>query len=330
MIRIDLLANRFKYFVRRHHTRFGSLATTLKRSVREYHYDKQLKELLRDGAAKSPHELFAEVDDEFWLWMLTEGCRRNPALQAILPSMPEERVQLQSNGISGDHALRDAWVFYKLMKELYRKHVGNLSDSKAIVDFGVGWARMIRFFLKDVEPQTLLGIDHYDKVIEVSKQTCKWGNFQLIAPFPPTAIPDASVDLVYCYSVFSHLSEDAHLKWLSEFSRILRPGGLLIATTWSTDFLLRCRDARADTKSAFWTTHLPRIFVDTDMWLAHYKNGGYCYETDVAQYGDVAHYLGETAIPKAYVQRHWTQFLQFVDFIDDHAATPQNVIVMKK
>jgi len=290
----------------------------------------KVRRLLEPGLDKTPRQLFGGVDDDYWLWLLTEGYRKYPELQKILPGMPEERVQLQSNGLSGDVALRDAWNFYKVMKGIYAKHAGNLADARVIVDFGVGWARMIRFFLKDVEPQTLWGIDHYDKVIEVSKQTCKWGNFELIAPFPPTKFADASVDLVYAYSVFSHLSEEAHLKWIAEFGRILRPGGMLIATTWARDFLLRCRAARKDTRPEFWTTHLPRIFVDTDRWLAHYDNGGYCYETDVAQYGDVAHYLGETAIPKAYVQQQWGKHLQFVDFIDDHKVTPQNIIVMKK
>lgn len=312
-------------------TTLGSFVNKIKKmAVQKPSEASRVDELLRNSTGKNPHQLFGNVDDDLWLWMLTAGVREHPGLRAILPGMPEERVQLQSNGISGDHALRDAWVFYRLMKQLYEQHAGKLSDANAIVDFGVGWARMIRFFLRDVEPQKLWGIDHYDKVIEVSKQACKWGNFKLIAPVPPTDFADASVDLVYAYSVFSHLSEEAHLKWVAEFGRILRPGGMLIATTWSPDFLIRCRDARTNTKPEFWTTHLPRIFVDTDMWMARYEAGEYCYETDQAQYGDVAHYLGETAIPKGYVQQHWTRHLQFVDFIDDHAATPQNVIVMKK
>ncbi len=308
----------------------SALMDKLKQMIQKPVDKSRLDELLRDVDGKTPHQLFRGVDDELWLWMLTEGCRADARLKAILPSMPDERVQLQSNGLSGDTALRDAWIFYKLIKQLYEKHVGKFDDSKGIVDFGVGWARMIRFFLKDVEPQKLWGLDHYDKVIAVSKETCKWGNFELITPFPPTKFADASVDLVYCYSVFSHLSESAALQWVSEISRILRPGGLLIATTWGTDFLLRCRDARANTKPEFWTTHLPRIFVDTDVWLAHYKAGGFCYESDYAQYGEIAYYLGETCIPKAYVEQHWTRFMQLVEFIDDQRATPQNVIVMKK
>lgn len=308
----------------------GRIAAKLSKLVLGDQEPKQVERLLAGSAGKTPRQIFGGVSDDYWLWLLTEGYRKYPALREVLPGMPEERVQLQSNGIAGDHALRDAWGFYKFMKQVYAQHGGKLEDARCIVDFGVGWARMIRFFLKDVEPQVLWGIDHYDKVIAVSKQTCKWGNFELIPPFPPTHFADASVDLVYAYSVFSHLSEEAHMKWIAEFGRILRPGGLLIATTWAKDFLIRCRDARANTKPEFWTTHLPKIFVDTDKWLAHYDQGGYCYETDAAQYGDVAHYLGETAIPKGYVQRHWTPHLQFVDFIDDHKVTPQNIIVMKK
>ena len=51
------------------------------------------------------------------------------------------------------------------------------------------------------------------------------GNFEQSAVEPPLRFADGSFDIVYAYSVFSHLSERVQLRWVEEFARILRPGG---------------------------------------------------------------------------------------------------------
>lgn len=310
-------------------TMVQDLASNTEERFRKIQYLTQLTSILGSTANETPNRLFGAVSDDFWFWLNTEGYRKSAILREILPGMPEERVQQQSNGLSGDTALLDALEIYKLFKRIFKENVGDLSACNNVLDFGVGWGRVIRFFLKDIEPQKLWGIDHYDKVIDICKETNKWCNFQLIEPFPPTSFADNMFDLVFCYSVFSHLSEDAHEKWLQEFGRILRPGGLLIATTWQREFITRCRDSRGEKTTAFWTTHLPKIFLDTEWWLAHYDNGGFCWES-APEYGHISYYLGEACIPKGYVLNHWTKYFKFVDYIDDRKICPQNVIVMKK
>lgn len=52
-------------------------------------------------------------------------------------------------------------------------------------------------------------------------------------PFPY----DAEVfDAVYCISVFTHLSEAMHFAWIEEIRRVLKPGGILIATVHGENF----------------------------------------------------------------------------------------------
>jgi SAM-dependent methyltransferase len=47
---------------------------------------------------------------------------------------------------------------------------------------------------------------------------------------PPLPFEDASFDLVYSISVFTHLDEEMQDAWLNELKRVLRPGGILIIT----------------------------------------------------------------------------------------------------
>jgi SAM-dependent methyltransferase len=48
---------------------------------------------------------------------------------------------------------------------------------------------------------------------------------------PPLPLPDNAFDVVYNFSVFTHLSQATQLAWAAELQRILKPGGWLISTT---------------------------------------------------------------------------------------------------
>ena len=49
--------------------------------------------------------------------------------------------------------------------------------------------------------------------------------------FPPLACQDASFDLIYAISVFTHLDETIQFSWLRELQRLTKPGGLVVLTT---------------------------------------------------------------------------------------------------
>jgi len=278
--------------------------------------------------SKKPNELFAGVSDGFWFWLLTEGCRRNSKISGVLPGMPEAEVQLQYTGDQGDRVLSEGFSIYRLCKEVYEAHVGPLAGCSAVLDFGCGWGRIIRFFLKDVEPQKLWGVDPVGEMIDLCRRQNRWCNFEQIDTHPPCRFPDNTFDLIYSFSVFSHLSEEIHELWLIELGRILKPGGLLIATTQKREFINYCASLRKREDLA--SMHEgPRssasAFRDTQQSLSNYDSGKYCF----SQLGyDNWSYWGETAIPKDYVLNRWTHHLTFVDFIEDRSS--QNVIVMRK
>jgi len=295
------------------------------------YYLLKLKKVLRRAVGDvTPRMLFAYVSDDFWLWLNTEGYRQSSRLQEILPSLPEEKVQLQSNGISGDVALVDGFIIYRWVREIYETYNGALSNASGILDFGCGWGRVIRYFLKDLDPSKIWGIDHYNKVLEICKQTNRWCNFSLVNSFPPTTFADNTFDLIFCYSVFSHLSEEAHQKWLAELGRILRPDGMLLATTWERDFILRCDQTRQNRNLPFFQQHLPTMFVNTAQALTDYDNGKFCFDSSIESYGDNSAFLGEACIPKGYVLDYWTKYFTFLDFIEDRTVCSQNIIVVRK
>jgi len=279
---------------------------------------------------RTPREVFENVSDGHWLWMHTKGYRRHPELRRILPSLPDETTQFSFTGASGDATLREAFMAYRVIKEAVQDHIVHSEGLGTVLDFGCGWGRVIRFFLKDVEPSELWGIDCYPQAIEICQETNRWCAFALVDPFPPTSFRDGFFDLIYSYSVFSHLSEDAHLRWLDEFARILRPGGMLVATTRPREFIVSCAELRGKAEVASWQRGSARAFLDTEAALDGFDRGEYVHTPTGGGGVLESSFFGETCIPRGYVLDNWTGHFDFVDFIGDRDKCPQNVIVVKR
>src|SRR6476659_5565936 len=56
---------------------------------------------------------------------------------------------------------------------------------------------------------------------------------------PPLPFPDEVVDLVYAFSVLTHLPVPVQHAWTEELTRILRPGGYLVVSTHGEAYLER-------------------------------------------------------------------------------------------
>ena len=286
------------------------------------------KALALAGKEDLPNRVFGRVDDDRWLWYNTASSRRFATFRNILPTLPDEETQIAFIGSAGDAALGEAFNTYVLIKNLAAKHGRPIGRTSTILDFGCGWGRTLRFFMKDVPTAQLTGIDVMPRAIELSKANNPWCNFELTTALPPTRFADESFDLIYLYSVFSHLSEEAHLLWLAEFQRIMKPGGILIATTWPRDYIERCERARSgDTRS----TH-PRsllAFTDTPEALRRYAAGEFCHSPVGGGDALPGSFYGETCIPVEYVKNNWTRFFEFREFIASERGD-QSVIVVRK
>ena len=138
-----------------------------------------------------------------------------------------------------------------------------------------------------------------------------------------------SFDLIYSYSVFSHLAEEIHLRWLAEFHRLLRPGGLLVATTRARECIRRI-DQHFLSLPSWWERPRGSVFANVRKTLARYDRGEFCHG-GVGGGGVLkSSFFGETCIPRDYVRKHWTRWFTFVDFMEDRNVCAQNVIVVRK
>jgi SAM-dependent methyltransferase len=102
-----------------------------------------------------------------------------------------------------------------------------------ILDFGCGCGRLIRH-LPTVTRARLFGVDYNSKLVEWCQANLR-GRFTPNNLLPPLGFKDAAFDLVYAFSVLTHLRQDTQLIWLAELRRVLRPGGHLLVTVHDED-----------------------------------------------------------------------------------------------
>lgn len=102
--------------------------------------------------------------------------------------------------------------------------------NKRVLDFGCGAGRTLRHLLEEAHQGEIWGCD-------IDEPSVSWLERNLAPPIrplwnqdePPLPFADASFDLVYALSVFSHLAE-SWSAWLVELHRVLSDDGLLVAT----------------------------------------------------------------------------------------------------
>jgi len=103
-------------------------------------------------------------------------------------------------------------------------------EGKRMLDFGCGAGRTLRHFAPEAGQGEFWGCDIHAGSVE-------WMAANLTPPFhvfqndeaPPLDQPDGFFDLIWCVSVFTHLT-DTWSAWMLELRRVLAPDGLLIVT----------------------------------------------------------------------------------------------------
>lgn len=103
-------------------------------------------------------------------------------------------------------------------------------EGKRVLDFGCGAGRVLRAFLPEAKVAKFYGAD-------IDARSIEWLERNLSPPLhvlrsgesPPLDLPDDSFDLIYAYSVFTHIA-DEWSAWLLELHRLMRDDALLFAT----------------------------------------------------------------------------------------------------
>ncbi|NMF62599.1 class I SAM-dependent methyltransferase [Brasilonema octagenarum UFV-E1] len=102
-----------------------------------------------------------------------------------------------------------------------------LDEFKRILDFGCGCGRVLRH-LRGLSGAEIYGADSNPTAIHWCEKYLDFARFNVNSLEPPLPYPDGMFDLIYAFSVLTHLTEPLQVRWMNEFHRILTPEGCLI------------------------------------------------------------------------------------------------------
>lgn len=178
--------------------------------------------------------LLTLADGAMCLGELLRTRRANRRFKAEHPDFPVPPAALAYDAYNHtDWSLyhNSGLVHARLIAELIRRHASG--SALSVCEWGCGPGRVVRHLgtLLDDRSHRFFGVDYNPASVAWCRQNIPGVEFRENRLAPPLPLDAGSMDAVYCISVFTHLSTDAHRPWIEELWRVVRPSGIVIFTT---------------------------------------------------------------------------------------------------
>jgi ubiquinone/menaquinone biosynthesis C-methylase UbiE len=205
------------------------------------------------------------------------------------------------------------------------------AGGKNVLDFGCGVARQLLHFTRHYPDNQYFACDVDDTSIGFIRRAYPRVEAYANGFSPPLEYGDASFDMVYSVSIFSHLNPLDQSIWLDELSRVTKPGGYLFLTTEGTSALPALTAAFGRDEAS-----LREVLSRDGMIYREYE--GWKREVDSQQTLRIASSLvgversyGNTVVSADYVRETWSNddrdVIQIVEGIIDNR---QDLVVIRK
>jgi SAM-dependent methyltransferase len=245
--------------------------------------------VLADG--RNPFERFRHLSVPEWTALLQRSIHEPVIDEVEFPRFPEEALQETIHGNSAEQGIGEAASFYESCLRYYVP-----GEGQRFLDFGAGWGRMTRLFMRDFAADGLFGFEPDLRFCAIARALNPYVCFMHGPRHPRDTLPRDFFDVIVGYSVFSHLPEYLARNWLSELAGALRPHGVCIVTTYGERWLKMVEDQVA-ADNPHW--HVARLLTATsiDEIAERYNAGEF-----VAEGGD-SDFRTAALIPHGYIHR---------------------------
>ncbi len=225
--------------------------------------------------------------------LLLEAPPDAPVLRQLLPTMASEETQRHWTGDCGSSLMATSLAFMQAVNQASREYLGHGIQGK-VLDYGCGWGRLLRLLLWYVDPKDIYGADPWQLSLDMCRQHNVPGQLAL-CDFVPTSLPfTETFDLIYAFSVFTHLSEKTADAVLRTLRHGINANGMLAITI---------RPAK------YWDYHGPwREAYTREAMLERHESEGFAFvphEREAVD-GDITY--GDTSMTLDFIRRRWPQW----------------------
>jgi SAM-dependent methyltransferase len=274
-------------------------------------------------------EKFSSLSDDDWCRLLVRSINE-PVIEGVqFPQFPEDELQNRIHGNYGATSVEESANFFRFVKQHTYRTTSNASG-KRLLDFGAGWGRTIRPFLRDFEFKNLYGFEPNFLFCTLARALNPYVTFLAGTFVPAGDMPAQFFDLMISYSIFSHLSPTSATLWLTEAARVVVPGGVCVFTTWGDRFLRRLQKEAAERdagKEIHWYSSVVLAAAGSiEERLAEYERGDFVWFTNGQStlYGEA--FVSETSLKKLISQYE----LPFAVVAFDKGTLAQDAFVLKR
>lgn len=282
----------------------------------------------------SIYDAYVNSSLESWFSTLYQSVSQHNINGLLFPSFPSDEIQRAMVGFCGVHTLKEISMFYAQCQEALAKAQFTFSERTKILDFGCGFGRLTRFFLKDAPGENIFAADCTKDFINICQDTFPVScippdNFLLNTPLPPLDLPSGTFDLVTAYSVFTHLAEHAATAWLDEMHRILKPGGVLVITLRQKSFLEQSSQLSRLSSLSHYEQVMYDAFGDFPLHIQRYVRGEYLYHPSGGGNDLSSEFYGDTVVPPVYVRKNWLERFDLLTMFDDISRCSQAFLALR-
>lgn len=263
----------------------------------------------------------AQLSDDAWFDLQFDPDAARAQYGLALPSFPPDDVQLRFTGLTARDNLLQARSFYEYAAA--RSQLRQVPDPR-ILDFGGGWGRVSRFFLRDAPPRRITVADCLTDSIHWLRETHNPCDIRKNKALPPIRGLGRGFHLIYAYSVFSHLSPEAARAWLDYLISLLRPEGWLVITTMAGAFL----DHLAGQGRGALLSEYGGLLPSPEVMRARYEQGEVQFYPTGGGGELASSFYGIALLPRRYFLENYGGIL--VDFTEDVPRVNQAVVALRK
>ncbi len=168
-------------------------------------------------------------------------------MTAALPPIPPAELLVKVIGRTGTVRgfLHHGAQAVDVISQALDRHGIALADQAAVLDWGCGVGRVLRHW-PSIPGQQLYGTDYDGALVAWCQDNLDGVTVVENELDPPLPFPPATFDLVYGFSVFTHLTDYLFYAWVREINRVLKPAGYFLFSANGEHDMERMRAEEAE------------------------------------------------------------------------------------